>query len=434
VAAAVAIVVFIALTSERIPKIATGLVTGAGGAALIAAAAHRTAIEHGLTTPAVRRESGSLVVAIILVCAGVALVQCGIGLAVRHGMPPRWLSVSPGRARVMLAAGVAACIFAALVLGVPGHLAHAWQDFKHPTTPSLTDYSVARFGTLSGNGRYDYWKVAVDATGHHLLGGSGPGTYQLLWLPRAPYHSPVENSHSLFFDTLSELGVVGVSLLASFFALVIASAVRLVLRSRDEARTTAAAVCAAIVAFTVSVVFDWIWLVPVLPAVFLLLAAALLAPTPRRGETTSSTAPVRRRWDRFETRSLVPVGAVVLAAACIVAIAIPLATTTAVGRSQAAAASGNAATAFTEARQATRLEPGAATPQVQLALVLELQNRVGDALTPAYHALRDEPDNWTTWLLVARLEAEAGYPRASLRSYLRARSLNPRSPVFVFSK
>ena len=434
VAAVIAIVVFLALTSERIPKIATAAVTGAGGAALIAAAAHRTAIEHGLTTPAVRRESGSLIVAIILVCAGVALVQFGIGLAARHGTPPRWLSVSASRARVVLAAGVAACVIAALLVGIPRHLAHAWRDFKHPTAPSLRDYSLGRYGTLSGNGRYDYWRVAVDATNSHLLGGSGPGTYQLLWQPRAPYWSPVENSHSLFFDTLAELGVVGVGLLVSFFALVITAAVRLVLHSRDEVRAVAAGVCAAIAAFTVSALFDWIWLVPALPAVFLLLAAALLAPTTRRGQSAPSTAAVSRRWGRFETRSLVAVGAVVLAVACIVAIAIPLATTTAVRRSQGAAASGNVGTALMQARQAARLEPGAATPQAQLALVLELQNRPGDALTPAVYALRDEPDNWTTWLLVARLEAEMGYPRASLQAYFRARSLNPRSPVFVFSK
>ena len=70
---------------------------------------------------------------------------------------------------------------------------------------------------MSGNGRYTYWKVAIDATSGHLLAGNGGGTFQLLWDPRAPYYSPVENAHSLYVETLAETGVVGLALLGSFF-------------------------------------------------------------------------------------------------------------------------------------------------------------------------------------------------------------------------
>ena len=138
VAAAVALVAFIALAPERIPKLATALVAAAGSAALIAGAVHRSAIEKGLTTVAARHEGSTLLIAVILVCAGVALAQMGIGLAVRHGTPPRLLTVSRDRARLLLAAAVVVGVVAALAAGGPRAVSHRWQDFKHPVSAALS--------------------------------------------------------------------------------------------------------------------------------------------------------------------------------------------------------------------------------------------------------------------------------------------------------
>jgi hypothetical protein len=123
-------------------------------------------------------------------------------------------------------------------------------------------------------------------------------------------------------------------------------------------------------------------------------------------------------------------GAVVLSLACLLAIAVPLATTSAIRQSQQAASSGNPALALADARTAARLEPGAAAPQLQLALVLELQHDVHGALIAVQRAASDEPANWSVWVVASRLQAEVGHPRASLIDYRRARSLNPRSPLF----
>lgn len=106
-----------------------------------------------------------------------ALAQAGIGRAARHGTLPRVLRISRSRARALLAGGVVVALIAAVAAGAPLQLSHAWNDFKHPSSISQNDLA-ARFGTLSGNGRYDYWKVAVKSTGGHLVGGSGPGTSQ----------------------------------------------------------------------------------------------------------------------------------------------------------------------------------------------------------------------------------------------------------------
>jgi len=421
IAAAVAVLAFLALAPERPAKLATALVAAAGGVALIAGAVHRSALERGLGDAAARHQGGTLLVAIVLVCAGVAVAQVGIALAVRHGTAPRYLAVSPARARALLAAAILALVVAALAAGAPRRLSHAWRDFKHPTAPALTQDSLARYGAASGSGRYAVWRVAVDASSHRLLQGHGPGTFQLIWLPRAPYYLYVENAHSLYLETLSDVGVIGLALLVAFFVLAIGAAVREVVHARSEARVRAAALAAALITFAVSAAYDWIWQVPALPAAFLLLVAATLAPRLRR--------PRPDRGARSASLSL-RAGAIIVAIACLVAIGIPLATTIAVRQSQAAVAQGNSRAAFADARRAARIEPGAATPQIQLALVLELRRDFPAAVDAARRAAANEPANWSTWLILSRLQAEDGHPHASLAAYLRARSLNPRSPLF----
>jgi Tfp pilus assembly protein PilF len=122
---------------------------------------------------------------------------------------------------------------------------------------------------------------------------------------------------------------------------------------------------------------------------------------------------------------------IVLALACVVAIGVPLATTNAERRSQAAAGKGNLTVALTAARSAARIESGAASAQIQIALVLEAQGRAREGLVAARRAVSDEPDNWSSWLILSRLEAETRHPLASLAAYRRARSLNPESNVFI---
>jgi O-Antigen ligase len=416
VSAAAGLLVFLLLSPERVGKLATVVVTAAGGGALILAASHRAAIEQGLTNSAAHHQGETLLVAVLLVCAGVGLAQVGVGLAVRHGTPPRWLTPTPGRAWAILLAGLATCVAIALLAGAPARISHAWRDFKHPAAAALHQDSIARFGSASGNGRYDYWKVSIDATRGHLLGGSGPGTFQLLWDPRAPFYSSVENAHSLYVETLAETGIVGLALLGSFFVLVLGAAVRLSRRSRYEASVRAAGLTGALVAFAVGAAGDWIWQVPALPAAFLLLSAAVLAPA-------RAAAPRR-------PPAALRLGAVAVAIASLVAIAVPLATVNTVRASQAAVLSGDPTQALADARAAARLEPDAVSPQIQLALVLELQGDMPGALAAAQTAASNEPSDWSAWLILSRLEAEAGHPSASVAAYLRSRSLNPQSPLF----
>jgi O-antigen ligase len=420
IASAVALIVFIALAPNRLPKILTALVGAAGGAILVAGAYQRDAIEHGLASAAAHHQGATLFIALLLVCAGVAVVQAGVAFAVRHATPARIFVVPRRRAQVVLAAGVLVAVIAAIAAGGVGEVSHLWREFKNPHSTSLASRSLSRFGSASGNGRYDYWKAAIDASSGHPLTGSGPGTFQLLWLPRAPTESYVVNAHSLYVETYAEEGLIGLVLLVGFFVLVLGSAIRLVIRSRYEQRTRAAGLTAALAAFMFSAAFDWIWQVPALPAAFLLLAAAVLAPRAIRGPTQSAGAsPLPLRF-----------GVIAVAAACLIGIAIPLATANALNASQAASGAGDNALALKDAERAASIEPGSATPQLQIALVLEAEGRTEVGLDAALKATKDEPQNWETWLILSRLEAETGRARASAVDYGRARSLNPHSSIF----
>jgi O-Antigen ligase len=429
IASAVAVAAFLALAPNRIPKLATMLVGAAGGAVLIVGVVHRKAVDQGLTNHAAAVQGRQLLVAVLLVCGGAALAQAGIGLAGRHGSLPRVLRVSRGTARGLFVGAVVVAVIAALAAGAPTRVSHAWNDFKHQRTTNQP--LQVRFGSTAGNGRYDMWRIGVDSTSGHLLGGTGPGTFQLLWEPRAPYYSYVINAHSLYVETLAELGVVGIALLLGFLGLVLAAAVRAVSRSEHDDRARAAGATAALLAFAVSAIVDWVWQLPVLPAAFLLLAATVLVPVSRAGSgTVLARGAEPERIATTRPSLALRAGLVTAALACLAAIAIPLATATAVRRSQAAVLQGDYSLALSDARSGTRIEPGAASAQLQVALVLELRHDIPDALRAALNATRDEPENWSGWLVLSRLQAESGRSRASVASYRRARSLNPRSPLF----
>src|SRR6202035_5599069 len=183
-----------------------------------------------------------------------------------------------------------------------------------------------------------------------------------------------------YLETFAEEGIPGLVLLVVALGAILAGTLSAAVRARYDTRTQAAAATAACLAFLISAAVDWVWQLPVLPCAFFLLGAATLVPTRPRpvirsdlleanGAPSSAEGPARS-WPPIARR----VTLAVIALACLFAIGLPLAETTALRASQAAAGSGATATALADAETAARLEPGAATPQLQLALVLETQN------------------------------------------------------------
>ena len=416
-AAIVVLALFLALTSDRLPKLLTLLVAGAGGAILIAAATQRDALQHGLLNATAHHQGNQMLAMTLVVCAGVGLVQAGISIALTHGMRPRWTRVSRRGSLVAALTGALAVLIAVAALNAPGRISHAWSDFKQSGGPGT---GTERLASVSGNGRYQYWVSAADENGAKPLTGTGSGTFEYWWARNSSVRSTVLDTHSLYMQTLGELGIAGLALLAAFLLATLLGGARATLRAAERARPQLAAAVAGCTAFFLTAVFDWMWQIPVLPVAMLLLASALVS-------TTARSRAAARPALRFPLRAALSVAAI----AAVIAIAIPLSSSTLVRQSQSDARASNLPAALSAARSAQNAQPEAATPRLQQALLLEAQGDLAPAATAARAATQREPTNWRNWLVLSRIEGERGKASASLRAYRKAKSLNPHSPLFA---
>jgi hypothetical protein len=423
IAAAVGVVVFIALAPNRVEKLGTCLLAAGGSAALVAGGLDRVAIRQGLTSATEHHQATVLALAIVLVCGGVAVAQLGLGLLARHASLPALLRPSVRRARALLVISAGVLVVVALAVHVPARLHHAWDNFK--STSAAVSAGATHFGATSGEGRYQFWTAGVNSASAHPLTGSGPGTFQLDWLPRAHIDIYVTNAHSLYVETYAELGLIGLVLLVAFLLAALTLLVRQVTASTGAERTRAAAVAAALCAFAVGSASDWFWQMPVIPAaILLLLGACLVAPA---GATDGGR---RSRGGASTPHWALHAGLAVIGLACLAAIAFPLATNDAIVRSQDAATAGQISAAVASARDAVNLEPASAAAQLQLALALEAARRYPAAAAAGRHAIADEPAGWSNWLVLSRLYAEDGHAVAAVHAYAQAKRLDPQSPLF----
>jgi O-antigen ligase len=139
----------------------------------------------------------------------------------------------------------------------------------------LAGRSTERLGTLKTL-RGDYWAVAVRTFAEHPLTGVGAGGFEPEWRRERESLTYTRDAHSLYLETLAELGLVGGLLLAAFLA---ALAVTLVRRRRDDPLLACTAPLLA--AFAVHAGLDVDWERPALVLPVLILAAAVLQPEPR---------------------------------------------------------------------------------------------------------------------------------------------------------
>jgi O-Antigen ligase len=413
----VAVAVYLAFASDRLPKLLTTLVAGAGGSILIAAASQRDALQEGLLNSAAHQQGNEMLWMTIIVCAGVGLVQAGISLVLVHDLRPRGTRVSRQRATALTAVGIVTLLVALVAIDAPGRVSNAWDDFKQPNSGPGEGHE--RLGSVAGESRYQFWSATVRQEETDPLSGTGSGTFEYWWSRDGTTGETVHDAHSLYMQTLGELGIVGATLLGAFLLAILIGGGAAVVRAGPQARSWPAAALAGCVAFCVTAGFDWMWQIPVLPVALLLLASLLV---------TSQAGDAAKEKGGFALP--LRIGAAVVAIAAIVAIAIPLSSSTLLRQSQADARKGDFPAALTAARSAQNAQPDAASPRVQEALLLESAGDLPAATAAARAATEREQTNWRNWLVLSRLEAKQGHAAAAVRAYAKAKSLNPRSPLF----
>jgi hypothetical protein len=415
--ALIGLAVLFAIHPRRLTLLGSALAAGAGSAILIAAASQRDALVDGLLTQQAADQGNEMLAMVIVVCAGVGLLAAALAIAERHGIGP---TIRVSGSRVAAVGGLLAffVLIAAVAAGAPGELSDRWEEFKEPTFASE---GATRFDAASGSGRYQLWESALDAGASEPLVGIGPGTFEFWEARNGSLPGFARDAHSLYFETFGELGIVGLLLILGVVAAPFVVGARRVRAARPGERVLLAGALGACAAFAAAAAIDWVWELTVLPVAFLLLAAAIVA----RPSGDAAAATHERTGPGF-ARFVLPA----LAVAGGIAILIPMAGSEAIRNSQASVADQNLPRALGDAQTAGDIEPLAASPSLQQALVLELQGDLDGAVAAARQATVDEPTNWRTWLVLSRLEAKDGNAAESVAAYREARDLNPDAPLF----
>jgi O-antigen ligase len=352
---------------------------------------------------------------VLLLFAALRLVERGQGPLTGHAVR---LSRSPALLKG-LALGLA-LIAIGVAIAVGGR---AWDQFSSSDL-QFPNQPEQHFGQLSGAGRHDFYRVAVDGFGEKPVLGNGAGTYEFTWEQLRSIDIPVHNAHSLYLEAYDELGLAGGTMVLGLFGFLLWTAFAAWRAAAGSERERYAALFAAMAAFAVGAAFDWFWEIAGLGAVFFL--AAGLAVGARCTQLAGGPAGKRELGRRYG------VAVVGLIAAWISAIALigPLLVQHELKSSQAAAAQGDLNSAVSHASNARSIEPWAASPYVQLGLLAQLQDDLPAATERLTQAIEREDRNWQLYYLRAQVEREAGEPAAAAVDIAKAQALNPLETCF----
>lgn len=409
-AALAGLVVFMAFTGDRIAKMLALLVAGTGSIVLILSASGKDALESGFTGSVASTQGDDLTILVIAVCLIVATVHGVISWLISTEWRPRWLRLSRRESQGIAAVGLIVLLVSAVAFEIPGQTSERWEQFKTAESPGNNS---ARLGSAASNGRYQLWSSALDQFESSPATGTGPGTFEYWWARNGDLPTFVRDTHSLYFQTLGELGFPGLLLLLAFLGLTIGGSAYKAISAPNQSRGQIAAALAGCVAFFISAGFDWSWQIPVLPVAFLLLAAVALT---AGGSKPGTSLP----W--VARAAFGVVGLIAIAA-----IAIPLGSASKVRQSQNQAREGDLPAALDSSRAAVSIQPGASSPRLQEALVLEAGGQLEAAAEAARQATAREPTNWRSWFVLSRIEAERGMVRESIFAYRKTLQLNTRA-------
>jgi hypothetical protein len=420
-AALLAVIVFLALTNRRWETLGTLMIAGVGSLLAVLVFVDRSYLTNGGTGSVANSEGRSAALLLLVILAGTgAAFALALMHSARFPLPPAWM----GRALVVVVA-----------LGLVGAVAasHPIRRFDHfralPVTSKVE--TTSHLYNSAGSGRWQFWSAAVDEFVHHPLIGGGAGSYGRWWDRHGSFAYTTQNAHSLYLETLGELGIVGFLLLLGILAAAAVGIARRIKR-RDERDLLVPALTGAFAAYVLLAGIDWMWQLPAVTGVAFVLLGLLVGPAvgqtmrPRvvQDSVREPATPPRRRLT-------LRVAALALGWLVVCAQALPLFAQLKISDSQAASRSEDVSSALTAARAARALEPWAASPYLQLALVQEQAGDVRAALASIGRAIHRDHTDWRLWLVDARLQMKAGRPDEARASVARIRTLHPRSPLLA---
>ena len=232
------------------------------------------------TTGAVTQ--GHHVAAVVAVCTAVAVaVRAALALTVDGRLLSFHLPLRARRPPAWTGWVAVAAVAVTLAVAFRGTISGEYHGFLRPTVASNPSNLGARLTDPSNTGRLDEWKVAWSQFKRAPVVGHGAGTYQDAWARYRPDGNFVLDAHSLYMETLDELGVVGLVLLLTALLTILARAAS---RIRGRGRPMYAAVFAVLLGWAIHAGVDWDWEMPVVTVIFFSLGGFILGRRVRAAE------------------------------------------------------------------------------------------------------------------------------------------------------
>lgn len=403
-AAAVGVVAFLVLTPRRWPALAAVVVAGVAGAVAVAVLVPKKALVNGdVDTPLGVRQGHHAALWIAIACVVTALVWATLAeLGTRLSTPSR---------RVGQVTVVVFVVLAGVVI-VSAHPIAKFDSFKSNPAVANTHGTDTTDHLLSssGSGRWQFWSAAVSEFRAHPLNGGGAGSWQAWWLQHNSLKAASEFAHSLYLESLAELGIVGLLLIA---AAVLSSVVGAVRSALALASTEVAAAAACGIAFFFAGAYDWVWQLAGIAVVGVGMLGVAMGSLP----ATRATA-----WGRA---GIVRPAIAVLAVAAIIPQFVVLAAGSHLRNAQDAFYAGDAARARSEALAAKAIEPWSATPYLWLGLTAEGEGNLKVASRWLDDAISHSRRDYQLWLRAAIIETKRGNAVVAKRDLAEASRLNP---------
>ncbi len=327
--------------------------------------------------------------------------------------------------------------------GLGGSIAAAWDSVTAPEVANPTN-GPSRL-TNPQSVRALYWEESLQMFADNPVAGLGAGGFETARPRYGPDVITTSYAHGFAFQTLADLGLAGVLVVAALFAAWAAAALRASglsrgwrKRAHTPERMGLITLLAVAVVFGVHSLIDWTWVFPATAGAALLCAGWLAGRGPF-DETPPARAQGRvgrlrarlREGLRSPARAAAAAGMLVLTLVAAWTVWQPLRAQSASQAALGALADGDRARAQSLAASAAAINPVALEPLFAQATI----QRAGDpeaGRRVLLEAVRLQPENPDAWLRLAEYQLTAlGRPERAAETVRTAIFLDPRSPQAV---
>ena len=269
--------------SGRLHALAALAVAAAGAAGAVGILSAQAALIDGPFDTAAARDAGlETAPLLLLVCAASGLAYAMLSTRLPARGVPRAVWATLG---LMLVAFV--------IAADPGQRVDTFTD-RPPAQDAPGAAAIDEHITSGGgSGRWQFWDVAAEQWTENPVLGDGAGSYEPWWAQHGSLDWFVRNAHSLWLETLGELGLVGFLLIAGAFGVGLVAGLRRWRECRDQERVLVAALLAVVIGFILGAAIDWVWQLPAATLLAMLSLGLLTAPVSATSERPAAGQSMR---------------------------------------------------------------------------------------------------------------------------------------------